>query len=345
MEQRGRRLGIHLANMMLTRVGREASSKLGTFAKRLSKMVYEQTNISLDPSIMGKIGSIVGKYTAGLDKYRADLADRFDWRQYDFGQVTGSCYWGSDRSHVRGLMQEYGFYAVRLFDDEDNGYSRVWVWPEKHRLTIFNAYSSGKETLITYGHLLSGLLGCSYRQVPALRNCDDDDGDLYINGGKGIMLFRDHSQFKECYDFQLDFANPDDDRMTCYNCDDPIDEGQEFHHAGNTYCEHCYDDHFRCCDRCGYSFDRDVLRETTDNGFYCNSCYDRIGCAQCYNCDLHVHPDQQITVEVEDEGTRIACSRHCEIRIERSLEITGRECGDDGVWRIPQPESAEEVSI
>ena len=71
--------------------------------------------------------------------------------------------------------------------------------------------------------------------------------------------------------------------LTCYECDDSIDEGHSYTEGGRDYCEHCHSDLFFNCDHCDESRPSDEFNEVTTRTRYgaCTQSW----CDHCTNHD------------------------------------------------------------
>lgn len=335
-EQAGLRIGIHMANLAISNVGREAKNKNGSFPKRLSKFVYTKCGVSMSTSGLGKIGSLVNQHSAGSDQYTVDVTDTFRWGKYEFGQTTGSCYWtDSSRSKVREKMEEYGFLAMRMYNDEGVGVSRCWIYPEELRLTLFNCYSSRKDTLLTFGHIISGIMGLPYRKIE-LHNEGTDSGLLYINSASGVMI-ASNEHLKDDHDFGLEFR----EMLTCDRCGCDFNESDAHFFHDNTYCIDCYRETTACCERCGEDICSEDATTTVSGTTYCQTCSSRQGLIECEYCGGVEHPDEMDSHSVREETFYTCSSVGCRRGYERGLERQGLHQHSDGVWR-EEPEASDE---
>lgn len=85
----------------------------------------------------------------------------------------------------------------------------------------------------------------------------------------------------------------DEEVLTCYDCGNVIEEGDEHYTNGDgdTICEYCYDENYFTCDRCGEVVSRDYMNCMNNGDYICDNCYDSEGCFTCDRCGEHFYGD------------------------------------------------------
>lgn len=259
---------------------------VGTFPKRISKLVWLEFNIKVEEQIISEVGNIASRYLTNSSKILADFSNEFDWDAGDYGD-DGSCFW-SCRTAAKAMMQENGGWAMRFYDNNRNGIGRCWVMPVRHNnengYVVFNAYGSNRDCgLWIHARLIAGLLGFSYKKIDYLVNGGSDEGKLYINGGRGIVIGPENLVNNiERYDFEID----EPDRHECYNCGETVyDEDGIMTHNHREYCESCFDEIFTRCDNCSESVETDDAEYLSGNYYCCVTCAREDGWEWCDRCD------------------------------------------------------------
>jgi len=267
----------------------------GKFVKRLNAWVRETyIDKRLTDSINGKIGEIVGNNIASSGSLRFDITDRFNWEAGDFGD-SGSCYWG-DHESAKDVLNDNDALAIRFYDKTDNGVGRSWIattHPEDC-LIIFNAY--GDYSLSYTAIFLSKYLGVDYKKIE-LRNYGSYTELVYINSGNAYILGNtENIESVKRYDlsYDIDSYENDNDRLTCYECGDYIEDGDDYNSDGDTLCMDCFQQNYFYCERCNSVHHIDNACPANDY-LYCESCYSQYF-AYCRDCDTDYSIDDVILI-------------------------------------------------
>lgn len=104
--------------------------------------------------------------------------------------------------------------------------------------------------------------------------------------------------------------------IVCCSCGEEIEDGDQYTHEEDTYCQECYDEAFYSCDRCGCSVERDeVTQVRPTEEYYCTGCLER-KCHRCCDCGEYwldertqiLHNGQTICEGCYENGDYSACS-------------------------------------
>jgi hypothetical protein len=258
---------------------------VGTFCKRLSKYYHQQYKIKLTSSFLGKIGSIVGQHAPSSTKYRIDITDTFNWIDGDYGD-EGSCYWGG-RSIAREVMQDQGCFAIRFYDEDDNGIGRAWIAPiegdkEEHYI-VFNSY--GIDLSQAAQVLAKHLQNTGYKKINLVNN-GQTQGYLWINAGGYFIGPPDVYSYEDTVDLCYT-----EDIMMCQCC-------ERFTYTDGCYedyCEDCMEDR-DICSHCGNIFSLDDITVVNDIDSVCNDCLED-EYTPCHSCNEYVLNDDVMYVD------------------------------------------------
>ena len=141
----------------------------------------------------------------------------------------------------------------------------------------------------------------------SIRNDHADDYEPFEIGTYGlcIMCAEETSDGVYCDDC---FENT---HRRCDRCDDPCRE-EDLHEAydyrGNLVmvCESCLDNYYRRCDICGEYHDVDAMTQLADGDWVCRDCRDE-HCSRCERCGEWVRDYDTVEVYDEDCDTVILC--------------------------------------
>jgi len=81
----------------------------------------------------------------------------------------------------------------------------------------------------------------------------------------------------------------------CNSCGKVVDKDYFYFEDVEGYCEDCHSKHFRMCDECQETFNRDDLIYVENDGEYCSSCYGE-KYVRCEKCDTTLSTDDAISV-------------------------------------------------
>jgi hypothetical protein len=294
----------------------------GRFTRRYSQFVYKTTKISVPVDWLEKMGNIVASHSEKNAGYSIDFTkDLHSWRAGEFGD-GGSCFWQS-RASARDVMKKHDCFAIRFYMGNDpvnkvsyeRGTARAWVVPnvpEQGMLTVFNGYGfAGDPTRVIVRVLVQHLENTlnmknaiHYREVRLLNN-NSADGNLYINGSRAFIV----GEAEVCKKYtEIDLKWKDNVLCQCYECNDSIYEGDDYHeHNGRYYCDDCFHDNFSSCQHCDTYVPQEDINELTvqtadgtDTQYLCDRCYDNVS-VTCGHCGDVVHEDDAIYLDGETE--------------------------------------------
>lgn len=274
----------------------------GTIVKRYNKWVKAHLGINVPDDLLGALGSSLGgDVSRAEDSIFVDFTNDFNWCAGDFGESSGSCWWGDYNGARLGLSQNGGL-ACRIWGGLNSwggrdGVGRCWVYADHCykddlRLFIFNAYHNGGHNLGWFARLLSHNLGLLY--VRGSLSADH----AYINGSSSYCLASADSLPSSGYVEEFDFAiDAPTTRCEGCGCFLNLDDDDVYHFEGYDYCESCYDDRVGCCDECGDSFWSDDMNYIDSEGVYiCDGCLRRFF-SECARCGEYFRDSSMVNVE------------------------------------------------
>jgi hypothetical protein len=295
----------------------------GTWAKRYSSLVWQQFHCRPPENLVAKLGEILSRFANCEQQYTVDVTNDFDWTPGTFGESSGSCWWG-EWNHARTGLQSNGGLALRFYHSNGKGSGRCWIYPEKDRLYIFNAYHKDDLSLYNMACLLSTHMGLSYKKVNL------EIPRAYINGDCGFCVAPADiiSQIGRDECCQLDFADEEEDLYECEDCGRTHPDGWEgwYYCCGNRICERCYENHYFTCQNCGDIYGNDDHLEDNDGNFYCQNCFDDkfVSCSECSTAI-------EISDAIEVDGNQYCDScapDKCDECGERNFDLTDGLCSD-----------------
>lgn len=243
----------------------------GKFAKRVAAYLFKQHNLRCPDKFITELGNIARPHVSDDLAYYFDFVDEFDWYAGSFGD-GGSCYWGGN-SGAREMLASNGGRAIRFFESAsgNKGYARAWLVPVRSYYIIFNGY--GLST-VTIARIFAGYMKLTYKHI-WLNNNGSTSGTLWINGGQGFVV---GSESDIARVERHDFGWGDECQDTCYNCGTCLDEYSAYYAPDdNSYCEHCYNDLFESCERCGEVYDSDrVSYVASERQYMCDWCREEL---------------------------------------------------------------------
>ncbi len=91
--------------------------------------------------------------------------------------------------------------------------------------------------------------------------------------------------------------NCKDHIVYCEHCGKIMDDREEYTYSynGDYYCDECYYELFRNCDRCGDTIPVDECNWNNDNP-YCDNCYEGMFC-ECSNCGTTINRDEAYVLD------------------------------------------------
>lgn len=292
---------------------------VGTFTKRFGRWVKREYGYKIPTEHLQEIGNLVSKHTLRESKFRIDFTRRINWRSGDYGD-SGSCYWKGN-SDAKDMLEDNGAYAVRLYDDEDNGIGRAWLAPAGKVWALFNAY--GPHCLVTIARVLSDSWGGAYTQI-WLTNNDADDGTLYINGGKGYAIGAQEDIDALGESPQYDFGW-DDSSTRCACCAEYVHDDDCYSSPdGDSLCQDCFYENYVHCGRCAEATSHDDAIRYGDYD-YCTYCADSMGLRQCDSCSEY-HESLTDTVDgefCEDCACDYSPCERCDQWVDDATEFNG----------------------
>jgi hypothetical protein len=274
-------------------VGSLWNTHSGKYVRRLIKAIPE-----LDP-VAGIIGDEITRKAYQKDDYNwlLSLTDEIFWDNGNFGNPS-SCWWTMYPESRRVFIDANGIGLLWHSDPQDryNGIGRTWILPI-HEYTSAHGYIDGLFLFNQYGEVngrtiriddtaryLNSVIPDTDAQTVRLYN-DDSDYTPYINDNTGVLIKLKIYPLEKYTEFHLNIGG--DDLITCYECNDEINERDalEFHHR--RYCQSCYDENFATCDNCN---DIDYIGDMhqQDYSIYCDSCFNDLftycdDCNEYYN--------------------------------------------------------------
>lgn len=237
----------------------------GTMPKRVSKYYHKVHGLTLPQSVLVTLGNIARSHTSEQASYTFEFANKIDWKAGDFGESSGSCWWGS-YSGSRVMWDANGGLSIRFYNETGHGFARAWVMEVDTNLyTVMNGY--GLSTLqIT--RVFAQFTGLSYKQIHLDNSMSTS---LFINGDSGYIV----GSIEVISEIEYwDFGMEGDDAYTCNSCGRTIDDDNRYTGADdNDYCENCYYDNFSSCENCGETYYNDDLNYIESIGSdVCNWC-------------------------------------------------------------------------
>lgn len=248
---------------------------VGTFPKRVAKLVRAIYGRKLSAEELGLLGSKVAPHVGKVDGFTFRFTRHFDWDAGDYGD-KGSCFWGC-RSAARAMLADNGALAVQ-FRRDGRGYARAWVAPQDSQsVVIFNGY--GLETL-EVARILSHYWGLYYKRCH-LSNNGSDTGTLWINGPGAGFLIAPPDRFDDTTPrIDLEWDEPE----TCIHCDCTYDEDSGAWFGNEWVCEECLGERYFLCSDCEEWAHNDNSYSVAGDRYVCGSCY--FNYTPCHRCDV-----------------------------------------------------------
>lgn len=321
------------AEKLIELCGLEDKTRDGRFTVRIGRHLKVEYGIKLTDSVRSEIGNLYNDSKESEKSYRYDITNDFSWDDGDFGK-SGSCWWGQNgTSYIdsRDSLYSSGGFGLRIYDEHNNGIGRVWLYPVSGRVYLFNAYGidlkdASRIILRVYADYCSEV--CKFRKANI-----DSPSYFYVNNGKGTVVYKD-SDNRDSFDIDLDdtlrqtddvFSREDVFEYYCNSCGDGIDEDNVYCANDDVYCEHCYNNNFSSCDKCGESYNNDYVHEVCGHPRYyylCDDCMRDVGACECEHCnnfviDYIVTEDSEV-VRCEDCQRDIFYCEDCNSYFENS---------------------------
>lgn len=279
--------------------GWELVTNKGKLSKRILNTMYKSFDLRPGDDWVAELGGILKDAKASNNEYLIDVVDDFGWNKWEFGNPR-SCYWTEYRNS-RTTIRENGGMCLRLYDDDEVGVGRFWIFEKYGELMGFNPY--GRWTIDEIGSILSQLYNDgSPLDVRAVRMVNSKSYHMpYINNDVGYVfstsIYLDDEVdlgWKE-YDNDYDSYNNRIIYTTCVNCGERCRPEYTYESNGLSYCSSCYT---RLCSVCHEV--RDGLSVVDfSNGLpsyvrMCYHCAEDMSIAICSNCNsTYYDPGQQ----------------------------------------------------
>lgn len=239
----------------------------GTMPKRIAKYYYKVHGLRMPQNVVAKLGQIAESHSSTQASYTFDFANKIDWKAGDFGENSGSCWWGS-YTGARVMWDNNGGLSIRFYNEAGEGFARAWVMEiDTQVFTVMNGY--GLSTLqIT--RIFAHFTGLSYKQI-SLEN--SISSTLYINGGGGFVVGSVEAISEIEY---WDFSIEGEDAYTCNRCGRIMEDGDQYTGADSEeYCESCFYDIFDICEHCSETYWSEDMHYIESAGYtVCQWCYD-----------------------------------------------------------------------
>jgi hypothetical protein len=275
------------------------NDKAGTWPKRLARWVkarHDKNNLAElvevmrrnpetgeielkmekrgDPNFLSSLGQLYRLHSTTDEVIVYDIADRFDWRDGDYGDA-GSCFFTSDaRRHIPQVLEDAGCLALRVYDpiDHERGIGRCWIAPTAHGLVVFNSYHRHGKTLVFFARLLALVTGMSQYDRITLVNNGQRQGSLYINGDADCNAWIVHDG-QSAPPAKIDLGIDARRHAECDRCGCDCDADDAVTVERDTWCADCADQYAAVCGRCDDRVDRRNSVEV-DGEDWCMDCAD-----------------------------------------------------------------------
>lgn len=215
----------------------------GSFAKRYATWLSRRSPTDYDQKKIAKVGTEFSYHFFGDQDYYFDFTGKLgSWHPGEFGEPDGhSCFWGSRRLAIP-LLQDNGGFAMRFYDENEEGLGRMWLLPRLGGEYIcFNGYHRRGMELSRMAALFAQLVDRPCQRIH-LTNYGTAEGLLWINGGVGYRI----GEGGESEDLML----PEPDSLRCHRCGEWA-HSEEYVYEGKVYCEDCFRCEFGRCEECG----------------------------------------------------------------------------------------------
>ena len=220
----------------------------GKFATRVGQYYHKVMGLKCPESFISQIGNLARSHSEDQTAYEFEFVDRFDWEDGDYGDY-GSCLW-NEYEYGRDAMQDNGTWAVRFYDENENGIARAWFYTVTDTTDwyiIWNGTGFEQSTLVI-ARVVSQFLKFGYKKI-RLTNYGTGSSAVYINGEIGYAIgTADILDKVDRYDLEFDIPYME----RCANCDRMLHEDEIRYGSDDLpYCDDCYYDHFESCSYCG----------------------------------------------------------------------------------------------
>ncbi len=172
----------------LDKLGDQWQTRNGNYAKRLSRLAYQDHGEKLSPEVMSQVGVIAREHSNAVD-VRIEVTRDLNLSASDFYH-DDSCYWGS-YSESRCALKTNGAFGLRSFNQYGDVSGRAWVMPLRKdeagslvptfntmtpdAFVVFNGY--GDLGGYAAARIMSHMAGWTYRKIGF------DCSPMYINAG------------------------------------------------------------------------------------------------------------------------------------------------------------------
>ena len=248
----------------------------GSFPKRLASLLHREFGIDITSGDKEYLGTKAKSYCFSRPRYEYEFTDNLSWESGAFGD-SGSCYWGC-HNFARAIMIYNDSLAIRFYE-EDGGWGRAWIhFSSKYPdcLFISNAYPKGF-ALDQVALILARHFDLSYKPIK-LVNFGAWDGMLYINNGRGIVLFP-HEFTQDVFDLEFDPG-----KVRCSECNRLTNDDYTYiSNHGLLFCYRCRDQLFFKCVKCLQMKDMSERAEERIEGYIvCKPCEKTVkSCMEC----------------------------------------------------------------
>lgn len=271
----------------------------GTLPKRVSKFYAKTHNIKLPDSILAELGNLARRHSSMQEVYHIEFVNRFDWQDGDFGD-DGSCLW-TYNAGGRMMIETNGGWAIRFYDDHDDGFARAWVVNvETDLYVVFNGYGL---TTLQITRILAVFTGKTYAKI-SIRN--KFHSQLFINDGNQGYIVGTPERIEGIQSWVFEWQPINYSVYNCYECGRTIEDDEVYVGVDDErYCESCFYEIFDTCSHCGETHYRDDLTYVESTGEdVCNYCLYR-HFTTCNHCEEFFRINSVIIV-----GQSIYC-RNC----------------------------------
>ena len=318
----------------------------GSFLKRLSSFLWKEHQVKLDPSLMGKLGNIIGKESSTSGK---SFHFRFDpiaqYKDGEFGDA-GSCFWQS-RPGARSLIRNEGGSFILFFDNpsallregmftvqEGRGHTRAWILPvnqwcdtKEPLFALCNIYSDGTLNKYNVIRAVANQLNMVYKHV----DINSQSEMLYVNGNCGYLLGFDPEVmekasktpivFKYKISTYQSFSDPllPPKPIKCSGCGGYVEYSSavaDEYTRRHGLCLTCYNKSYLVCTKCETEINR--TRDIHYRGL-CRACANERGYDRCVGCGKW----SKGTIPAEGSTYCVSCFNRRFVRCSRcSIPIT-----------------------
>lgn len=280
------------------------------FTKRLRKYLYDRYGYKLPDYTTTEIGNLYNRYNDNGTQHNIDIIDDIDWYAGDFGD-TGSCYWGENDDDRVSLELSDNAYAIRAYNDDNEGVGRAWVVEQDAGLVVFNGYHDNHAyPTLLFAQLLAQLTGLTIEKI-------DISSHIYVNGDTGYILCKSTDELPSYREYlQIEEYSS---KVACTECGYSYPEDEMYNtDGGDDLCSDCA----YGCEKCGLIVpDSEIV--FYQNSHICDSCIQV--CDLCGNHAMNNHDIETV------DGTLIQCY---DCHVNMTILDTHMECETCGTLDI-----------